>query len=42
MLLAIAALWGSSFMFIEIALRDLAPSTLILGGTAAPRHGCAA
>ena len=30
MLLALAALWGSSFMFIEIALRDLAPSTLIL------------
>jgi drug/metabolite transporter (DMT)-like permease len=30
MLAALAALWGSSFMFIEIALRDLAPSTLIL------------
>jgi drug/metabolite transporter (DMT)-like permease len=30
MLLLLAALWGSSFMFIEIALRDLAPSTLIL------------
>ena len=30
MLLALAALWGSSFLFIEIALRDLAPSTLIL------------
>jgi drug/metabolite transporter (DMT)-like permease len=30
MLLALAAVWGSSFMFIEIALRDLAPSTLIL------------
>ncbi|HEY8103072.1 MAG TPA: DMT family transporter [Gaiellaceae bacterium] len=30
MLLALAAIWGSSFMFIEIALRDLAPSTLIL------------
>ena len=30
MLLALAALWGSSFMFIAIALRDLAPSTLIL------------
>jgi drug/metabolite transporter (DMT)-like permease len=30
MLLGLAALWGSSFMFIEIALRDLAPSTLIL------------
>ena len=30
MLLVLAALWGSSFMFIELALRDLAPSTLIL------------
>ena len=30
MLLALAAIWGSSFLFIEIALRDLAPSTLIL------------
>jgi drug/metabolite transporter (DMT)-like permease len=30
MLVALAAIWGSSFMFIEIALRDLAPSTLIL------------
>lgn len=28
--MALAAVWGSSFMFIEIALRDLAPSTLIL------------
>ena len=30
MLVALAAIWGSSFMFIELALRDLAPSTLIL------------
>ena len=30
MLLGLAAIWGSSFMFIEIALRDLAPSTVIL------------
>jgi drug/metabolite transporter (DMT)-like permease len=30
MLAALAAIWGSSFMFIAIALRDLAPSTLIL------------
>ena len=29
-LLLLAAIWGSSFMFISIALRDLAPSTLIL------------
>ena len=30
MLAALAALWGSSFMFIELALRDLAPATVIL------------
>jgi drug/metabolite transporter (DMT)-like permease len=30
MLAALAAIWGSSFMFITIALRELAPSTLIL------------
>jgi drug/metabolite transporter (DMT)-like permease len=30
MLAALAAIWGSSFMFITIALRDLAPSTLIV------------
>jgi drug/metabolite transporter (DMT)-like permease len=30
MLLALAAIWGSSFLFITIALRDLAPTTLIL------------
>ena len=30
MLAALAAIWGSSFMFITIALRDLSPSTLIL------------
>lgn len=30
MLSALAAVWGSSFLFIELALRDLAPSTLIL------------
>jgi drug/metabolite transporter (DMT)-like permease len=30
MLLALASIWGSSFLFIELALRDLAPSTLIL------------
>jgi drug/metabolite transporter (DMT)-like permease len=30
MLLALAAIWGSAFMFTRIALRDLEPSTLIL------------
>ena len=30
MLLALAALWGASFMLIEIALRELAPATVIL------------
>jgi len=30
MLLALAMVWGASFMLIEIALRDLAPSSLIL------------
>jgi drug/metabolite transporter (DMT)-like permease len=31
MLIALALIWGSSFMFIKIAVRDLTPSTLILG-----------
>src|SRR3954452_17685666 len=31
MLLALAAIWGASFMFIKVAVRELAPSTLILG-----------
>ena len=30
MLLALAAVWGVSFLFIEIALRELAPTTMIL------------
>lgn len=37
MLAAVALLWGASFMFIKLGVRELAPSTLILGrlGTAA-------
>ena len=31
MLLALALIWGASFMFIKVADRQLAPSTLILG-----------
>ena len=30
MLLALAAIWGSAFMFTKVALRDLDPATLIL------------
>jgi drug/metabolite transporter (DMT)-like permease len=30
MLLLLAAMWGSSFMFIKVGVRDLAPSTLVL------------
>jgi len=31
MLVALALIWGASFMFIKIAVRELAPATLILG-----------
>jgi drug/metabolite transporter (DMT)-like permease len=31
MLVAVAALWGASFMFIKIAVRELPPATMILG-----------
>jgi drug/metabolite transporter (DMT)-like permease len=31
MLVALALIWGASFMFIKIAVRDLTPATLILG-----------
>jgi drug/metabolite transporter (DMT)-like permease len=31
MLLGLAAIWGSSFMFIKIAVRDIPPSTAVLG-----------
>jgi drug/metabolite transporter (DMT)-like permease len=31
MLLGLAAIWGSSFMFIKISVRDIAPSTALLG-----------
>jgi drug/metabolite transporter (DMT)-like permease len=31
MLLALGAIWGASFMFLKIALRDLAPASIIAG-----------
>src|SRR5919106_1398729 len=31
LLLSLAAVWGASFMFIEIALEDLEPTTLMAG-----------
>jgi drug/metabolite transporter (DMT)-like permease len=31
MLVTVALLWGASFMFIKIAVRELAPATLVLG-----------
>jgi drug/metabolite transporter (DMT)-like permease len=31
MLLALAAIWGASFMFIKVAVRELSPATLIAG-----------
>jgi len=31
MLLVLALVWGSSFMFIKVAVRDLDPATLVLG-----------
>jgi len=31
MLAVVAALWGASFLFIKVAVRELAPATLILG-----------
>src|SRR4029077_8504767 len=31
MLVLLALIWGSSFMFIKVAVRDLQPATLILG-----------
>src|SRR3954467_12364821 len=31
MLLTVSLLWGASFMFIKVAVRELAPATLILG-----------
>jgi hypothetical protein len=37
MLIALALLWGASFMFIKVADRGLAPATLILGGSGSRR-----
>jgi drug/metabolite transporter (DMT)-like permease len=31
MLLALSAIWGSSFLFIKVGVRDLTPATLVLG-----------
>ena len=31
LLFALSAIWGSSFMFIKVGVRDLEPSTLVLG-----------
>jgi drug/metabolite transporter (DMT)-like permease len=31
MLLALAAIWGSSFMFIKVAVREIDPATVVLG-----------
>lgn len=31
MLLALSLIWGASFMFIKVAVRELAPATLIMG-----------
>src|SRR6201997_1838487 len=31
MLLTLAAIWGASFLFIKVAVRELAPATLIVG-----------
>src|SRR5438874_4971001 len=31
MLVGLALIWGSSFMFIKVAVRELSPATLILG-----------
>jgi hypothetical protein len=31
MLLGLSAVWGSSFMFIKVALRELEPSALVAG-----------
>ena len=31
LLAAISLIWGSSFMFIKVAVRDMAPATLVLG-----------
>ena len=33
-LLVVTMIWGSSFMFIKVAVRDIAPSTALLGRVA--------
>ena len=31
MLIGLALIWGASFMFIKVAVRELTPATLIMG-----------
>ena len=31
MLIGLALLWGASFLFIKVAVRELSPATLIVG-----------
>ncbi|MFL5451744.1 MAG: EamA family transporter, partial [Myxococcales bacterium] len=31
MLLALAAIWGSSFMFIKVAVREVSPGEVVFG-----------
>ena len=39
MLVTLAAIWGASFMFIEIALRELEPATLVFFRLGSPPGG---
>ena len=37
MLLVLAPIWGASFLFIKVAVRELAPATLIVAAWASRR-----